>query len=517
MVITRVNNATKPWGCLMGLVAGAVALHIALVWFAAGGLRGSDQFWYCADVESILQGRFTTNHVYPVNLWKNDPIPPPFIHNILNLYLVVPFAGLTGSGYSGWILANLTASLLTAYLLWRLLRKLGDERAAAIGATAFLLLPQTVWLTGQASAEATTTFVMTGALYVWTKAEGRFREWLAVVVLLGMAVYCRAVFAPLLIIAPLFYLRTRRPRQWTDWVRALALLLASLALLWLKERLLATGGPTIGDVVVTRSSIDGLMAPYMVWSLPSFDGVGLVRHGFGELVKLVWPAQIAEYAFYIPGEALIVLGIVFWADSHTGMRWGAKWFTTFLLFITVAVIFLHANLPRFLHVLLPGLMVLVLPRLLPAGRSVRYVWILTLAIGLAAVSLPFARHSRLTGVRESRQWSQAAEYFNARVPTSDAVLCGDIGVGGNGIQIAWALRPRLLFYFEPKRTEPERFAELRRRLAARWLLDGRDSGFARLSGAVADSVKPPPPMDSYVLWRLRDVSADQVRMPGNPK
>ena len=34
-----------------------VLMFLGLAWFGASGVRGSDQYWYVADVESLIDGR----------------------------------------------------------------------------------------------------------------------------------------------------------------------------------------------------------------------------------------------------------------------------------------------------------------------------------------------------------------------------------------------------------------------------------------------------------------------------
>lgn len=89
------------------LILTAVFLVIvALV--GAGGLRRSHQYWHIADVDSLVHGSKETNDLYPGLIMLNISYlnTKPFIHNILTLYLIIPFAYLL-TPYWGWIAYNI--------------------------------------------------------------------------------------------------------------------------------------------------------------------------------------------------------------------------------------------------------------------------------------------------------------------------------------------------------------------------------------------------------------------------
>jgi hypothetical protein len=69
-----------------------------------------------ADVESLVEGRgVQTNEVYPVSIRHEiAPLPRPFVHNILNIYVAALPALLFGA-YGGWIVFNLISSGLAAF------------------------------------------------------------------------------------------------------------------------------------------------------------------------------------------------------------------------------------------------------------------------------------------------------------------------------------------------------------------------------------------------------------------
>src|SRR5919108_5969848 len=70
------------------LIVAVLLIFTVLVWIGASGVRGSDQYWYVADVESLIEGHgVQSNEVYPAAIRDGvTSLPRPFVHNILNVY-----------------------------------------------------------------------------------------------------------------------------------------------------------------------------------------------------------------------------------------------------------------------------------------------------------------------------------------------------------------------------------------------------------------------------------------------
>ena len=208
----------------------ATVLFAALVWVRASGVRGSDQYGYVADVASLIRGTGNqTNLVFPVVLDHGDPLPRPFMHNVIVTYLPV-LPGLLVGAYHGWIVTNILASLLTAYLVYRTVRRFTPHIHALLAASGYLGLPLTVWQATQPLAEATTAPLVALATYLYVTAGTSYTRWL---VLTGTAVllfYARHTFVVLLVVVPLAYLVEQGVTKAKTLVRALGLLVVALSL-----------------------------------------------------------------------------------------------------------------------------------------------------------------------------------------------------------------------------------------------------------------------------------------------
>jgi hypothetical protein len=119
------------WSRLTWLAIAALGMVVVgLTAFAAsGGVRGTDQFWYVADVETLVRDHANIgNTVFPVALLGPSPVmPPPFIHNILSMYVAAVPALVLGP-FGGWLALNTVATLATASLIY-----LRQDRGGSVG------------------------------------------------------------------------------------------------------------------------------------------------------------------------------------------------------------------------------------------------------------------------------------------------------------------------------------------------------------------------------------------------
>ena len=132
-----------------GLLALALVVAVSLVWYGAEGVRGTDQYWYVADVERIVSGTPpVTNTYFPGEILRNNEVPEPnyIHHNSPMLYLVASIASMFPV-YDAWIIANLICHLLVAFVIYTLSRKFTGAEIAAIVSAFYLISPIAIWQT----------------------------------------------------------------------------------------------------------------------------------------------------------------------------------------------------------------------------------------------------------------------------------------------------------------------------------------------------------------------------------
>ena len=122
---------------------------LALIWFGADGVRGTDQYSYVADVERIVNGQPPiTNLFFPGEILRNNALPDKnyITHNSPMLYIVAMFASVF-SAYHAWILVNVICHLIVATVVFLLARKFTNQ-SIATGVTVFYLIsPIAIWQT----------------------------------------------------------------------------------------------------------------------------------------------------------------------------------------------------------------------------------------------------------------------------------------------------------------------------------------------------------------------------------
>lgn len=123
-------------------------LVCCLVIYGANSVRGTDQFWYLADVETLIDGSPPVSNVFfPGTLLRGEvgPDRPNYIyHNGPMLYLSA-MAGEYIGAYRAWILINLVCHFLVAFAVYLGARALTNNSIAFATAAFYLVSPLAVW------------------------------------------------------------------------------------------------------------------------------------------------------------------------------------------------------------------------------------------------------------------------------------------------------------------------------------------------------------------------------------
>ncbi len=488
-VTDRAGLVEPAWGWSRWLVVvaiGVVAIVLTIV-AAGGGIRGSDQYWYAADVDTIVRDHvLTTNTVFPVGLLGLDPrVPPPFIHNILSLYLAAVPAFLVGS-FNGWLALNIAATIVTAVLIYLTARRYAARWAAVLCALAYPLLPITIWQTSQPLAEASISAF--AALFVFLVAVARAdaRRWLAVVVAAGLLYVSRQSYLPILLLVPIGFLVARLRERTSSVGRAVvataglgvavaAIVVAAQVAFGAESvhpsyaRLLHTAVP--GQTDNMWFNLD-LSQANLTDRLP-FDVGLLIPKLTGHLAEqLVAFDSVPAAVFYWTFNLLAIVAVVAaWRYRRT-TRLRVVIAALAFVAIHVMTIALFQNQFRYTMPALPGLLVIfamvlsdvpVLDRLIAPRPMVALVVMTLVALGPAVV---LARQARSDGLASADVTAAAARLFQAALDPSDSML---IVYAQTPQILASAARPRMILYVADAYTRDE-FRRLLDAFPARWIL-----------------------------------------------
>ena len=512
----------------------ALLISVLLVGYVGlgGGGRGTDQYWYLADAETLARSwSLRTNNVFPAGLLAAGAVLPPFfVHNILSVWLAAVPTLAVGPLW-GWLLLNLLATAGTAFLIQKTARRVAAPSIASLCALAYLMLPLSFWQEAQPLAEASTAFFAALALFFLARSGDRLGGWLQVTAALGGLYLSRASYLPALLLAvPAFFvLRARtHPARWRGVIGpTLVVALAAVVPIGLAHlvfahqniamsytRLLHTDVPGVSDNMffnfdLSPLNIDNAL-PFsfiLLWKKILYNlGKQLFDFGNGMELFFYWSFNlltlVALWALWRcrhrPRERLLLLAALVPVGVHL---------------LTIA---LFQNQFRYLLPAFPGLLValaIALSALDPSRRLLERRSLAAMAL-LLLLMLPMdvalARTLHQDASVERRLRAQATALLDRYVPKDGRVL---MAYRRGYLMFAYAARPRLVLFVRTDYGSAD-LARLRARFASDYLLAPTGSPVIMTLGAKA--IAAAPTIDAFgTPWRIYTLpSATADRSPG---
>ncbi len=482
------RNVEPAWGRLMWLAivaAGLLAVGLTVL-AASGGIRGSDQYWYASDVDSIVHGDLTTNTVLPVGLLgPGGHVPPAFIHNVLSLYLAAIPALLVGS-FNGWLVLDIVATLLSAVLIYLTAKRYAARWAALLCAAAYPLLPITLWQASQPLAE--TSLSLFAALFVFlvavAGADGR--RWLAVVAAAGLLYLSRQSYLPILLAVPLGFLVVRLRADRSALGRSLAITaglgVAAGAFAAAGQALFSAQNVDASYTRLLHTAVPGQtdnmwfnldLSPANLANQLPFDAgllaTKLVAHLADQLYAFdSLPVGLFYWTFNI---LAIVAVVAAWRERRSPRL---RVIIAALAFVAIhlVTIALFQNQFRYTMPALPGLLIVlamvlsdirVLDRLIAPRPAVALIVLCLVALGPGLYVAVLARDD---GLASAAVAGAAARLLDQQLGPDEPVL---IVYSQTPQVLAYAARPRLILYLADTYTKDE-LERLLRAFPARWIL-----------------------------------------------
>jgi len=429
----------------------ALLFAIGLVLYAAQGPRGTDQYWYVADAETLAAGNAPlSNTWFPMGLLRAEAdaehYRAPFYHNgpLLHLVAVLDRA-LPLSAYAIWIGINLLCLLLTVGVTHRWLRRRTNAELAGWMAAFAAVSPIGIWQAANVLRE--TWFGALGALaialfFLVRRRRHRFWTEIALAAVLGLGALAHPMFLILLALLGLV-----RALEWLSERRAsrFALILPAVAAITVVVRFKdawfpSSFQPDLESIIV--SAVPGVtnMAWHFADVQATLDGSFLLAKLRAAAEKqfadpLLAPIYLQTNAAVLAWALLVVAAVRHRRDVQR--RGGApgrvpSLFTLLVLGtflgLYAAMIVLQQNHMRFQQLVAPAAFVLIghaLHVYLP--RHWLPILMLPLVLGFAAVSTVMAKrlHDEALGERRDRAVLEEAFDFvaaDARVLFVDVTL-----------------------------------------------------------------------------------------------
>lgn len=498
-------------------LAAVTVLFAVLVVLAASGVRGTDQYWYMADVEALARGLpHVSNNVFPTQILGQPPtIVPPFIHNILPIYMVVPAAWLFGT-YAGWLVTNGVASAAVAFVIYRVLEREVSPWAGALGYAVYLLLPLTFWQSAQPWAEPCIALFSAAAVWAYGRGGRGYWHWAGLGLILLLGYYSRETFLAFLMMLPVVFLLRSDRTRWSAWVFAGVLVCGFWLALQLREAWFPHS-PEVSwkDLLAVGAAGSGSnMSPYFAVPPIEASWPDIARKAAKNLLIQVDPRWAACWLFYVPFNIMAVLCL--WSlATHAGRGSRparlAEAGVAFLL-VHLQTIVLVQNHARYMLVAVPAVLAgaPLAPRLVRWLRDLRYPGriLAGLVVLLALADLPLALRLRSEGRTQGQQQADILASLPGGLRSSDSVLMEVVGL--EYLMVGYTLRPRPVLFLEAERSYTRAQLEtMRERIAATWLLCRTNSPLlaAYATTNAPAGLAPPSALAGYGWYRLGDAPA----------
>lgn len=402
---------------------GAVVLSCLLIVFgASGGVRGTDQYWYLADLTTLMQGGpHTNNTLFPRQLLLDGLERSPFIHDILVQYLAVPFAWIAGP-YWGWIAMNLAAVVITACLTRRAIAMSTDDLIAARLSAWMVLLPIHIHQGCQMLSE-TACMPFFAATFLLIQRADRPRHWLLISGLVVLMFMCRFTHICILLTIPFLTLTLAWPVR--RRIATFSLSVAIMAIGHQLNRILFTGviltGGGLGAAVRTHSmtlAYNGDNA-----ALTVRDVIDKVLFSLGCLMAPPLTNQANLAVNYLLFLLAIAGAFIAWKRKDTPIAL----IILATVAMNVATLLLFQNQFRYVLPSIP-LLIAAAALLLTGPASILHRSLHTLfpwvTCALVASGIFTALHDRQAGIREASERSQFA-LFNKDMQGAGDLLSVD--------------------------------------------------------------------------------------------
>ena len=461
---------------LLSLGVFSVLLSLSCV-----GLRGSDQYWYTAEVEQLLAGKGNISHVaFPYHAW-NGLIPPPFNHHTLIHYLVLLLARFTNA-YLGWVILNALATLLTAIFVTVLVKKASSALAASVAFALTLLLPLSFWVTAQPYLESSLAMFTAAGVLLYVTAKESLFKWVVLLGIFVAAYLCRISFLSLLILVPLGYVVHARPRGLKKLVPAGLMLVA-------------VGGTALLHPVLFKPDPALTLPRYLSAKVPGVSDNMHVLYALEDEPVEIWklwrksyPGIVSQFVsetpgvqlFYLPFNVAMFLCLILCLRPRgpTGYKLCAA--ILIVLGMHAVTACLRGNEFRFLHVIQPVLLggaVVAVAQLerLASKRTMLggAVVVLLIAIGIDVL---LAHRMRREAVEEATICAEVRTLLSEVVPEQDSVILGVEPASTSNLMLSYVLRPRLvLFVRSDYNYTDEQIEKMRANIDGAWLIAREDS------------------------------------------
>jgi len=499
------------------LLATSLVSYTALVFFAAVGIRGTDQYWYAGDIRMIdATGSVVTNHLYPSFTLAAQSGPaatlPPPIHNLPVTRLVSVVHDLGISDYQSWVTVNVFLGVLAAALLYVTARILDLGAASCWAPALFISFPLTQWLSLNALSEMALALAVSVILSGSALAERRTSLWGVGLVAVGVVflIWSRENFV---LVLPSFllycvWLWRRRGMRLVVLILpvTMVLLLAGL------RNALFPHYPTqglVGTLMLgapgAQSTMDYLYRD-LVFSTPQFAQKLLTG-----LLASFTPSGLVELLTELP----VVLAAAFslWALRRERVLIGLRYWVVVFSIIYVATFMVFQTQNRYIYVLVPAVCLASAAAIGLLAKERSNVTRMRLAALAGGMVMVFLAGSGVLAWQYRKEATVQAAVIQQLSSSLETQTSGPLLAVGQDvatmIPIAYAALPRSVLVVDSKLNSVSEASDLLRRWKVTYVLGGEgdleylqkavDGAYPGAPALKRQGVLPTPGGD-VVLW-----------------
>jgi len=497
-----------------------ISIFIFLIyWGSSSGVRGTDQYWYLADAESLINGQgVQTNNIYPVSVYKEiQSIPRPFVHNILNLYFAI-LPGIFFGAYTGFIIMNILCSFLTAFFIYKTIIVYTKYQAALLISSLYLLLPITVWQTTQPLAEASIAPLVTLLMLLYAKISisnnNKLFNWLILVFISGLLILCRLSFLPLIFVIPIIYLIHNRPIKIKNIFNMVALFILGFLFLLIQKKYFESNISIslLQSIFNFSNNKYGNMGNYFYLYPKPVTILNSINVLFTNTIKALKIQFLSLNSmgilFYLPFNLMAIITFILLFKSKYKKIKNIAFISTLFFLLHLLTVILVQNQFRYMLVIIPPLLIVTgialgnWKRIICFLNKKYVIFILILILILTPINFILANRLHNEGIRDQQVRKELSTVFHENIPTCDPVMVEHRD--GRELIYGYILRPRFVLYIRDDYSE-EVYYRLVKNVNAKWMICKINSPIIkRMESIISYKIeKFPKSFESHELFSLK--------------
>jgi len=501
------------------LILVIISIFIFLIyWGSSSGVRGTDQYWYLADAESLINGQgVQTNDIYPVSVYKEiQSIPRPFVHNILNLYFVI-LPGIFFGAYTGFIIMNILCSFLTAFFIYKTIIIYTKYQPALLISSLYLLLPITVWQTAQPLAEASIAPLVALLMLLYAKISisnnNNLYNWLILVFISGLLILCRLSFLPIIFVIPIIYLIHNRPIKIKNMFNMVILFILGFLFLLIQKNFFESNVsiPLLQGIINWNNDKYGNMGNCFDLYPKPITVLNFINVLFANTIKALKIQFLSLNSlgilFYLPFNLMAIISLILLFKSKSKKIKNITFIAILFFLLHLLTVILVQNQFRYMLVIIPPLLIVTGIALGNWKRIIRFlnkkyvIFILILILILTPIDFLLANRLHNEGIRSQQVGKELSAAFCENIPTYDTIMVEYSG--GGDLIYGYILRPRFVLYIRDDYSE-EIYYRLAKNVNAKWMICKINSPIIKqMESIISYKIeKFPEPLGSYGLFAL---------------